>query len=84
MWNSWATKCQNDLSIDGNEVSTDAGDGPVDATLAQLKRYILTVRNCSYIKFATVTEGTDAQATVTVRMTTKEIFLQANRQILTL
>ena len=57
------------LSIEGQEVSTTAtGDGPVDATFNAVKAlYAHTVRLQLYQVHA-VTEGTDAQATVSVRM----------------
>ncbi len=57
------------LSIDGQDVSTTAtGDGPVDATFNAVKAlYPHTVRLQLYQVHA-VTEGTDAQATVSVRM----------------
>ncbi len=57
------------LSIEGQEVSTTAtGDGPVDATFNAVKAlYAYTARLQLYQVHA-VTEGTDAQATVSVRM----------------
>jgi 2-isopropylmalate synthase len=60
------------LAIDGNEVSTDAtGDGPVDATFNAVKALYPHSAKLQLYQVHAVTEGTDAQATVTVRMDDK-------------
>ncbi|MBC7133172.1 MAG: 2-isopropylmalate synthase [Roseovarius sp.] len=60
------------MTIDGREVSTEAtGDGPVDATFNAVKALFPHEARLQLYQVAAVTEGTDAQATVTVRMEEK-------------
>jgi len=57
------------MVIDGKEVSTEAtGDGPVDATFNAVKALFPHEATLQLYQVAAVTEGTDAQATVSVRM----------------
>ena len=57
------------LVIGGQEVSTTAtGDGPVDATFNAVKALYGHKTRLQLYQVHAVTEGTDAQATVTVRM----------------
>ena len=57
------------LSIDGQETSVTAtGDGPVDATFNAVKSLYGHSARLQLYQVHAVTEGTDAQATVTVRM----------------
>ena len=57
------------LSIEGQEVSTTAtGDGPVDATFNAVKALHAHTARLQLYQVHAVTEGTDAQATVSVRM----------------
>ena len=57
------------LSIEGQEVSTTAtGDGPVDATFNAVKALYPHTARLQLYQVHAVTEGTDAQATVSVRM----------------
>ncbi|XAT58924.1 2-isopropylmalate synthase [Rhodobacteraceae bacterium IMCC1335] len=57
------------LSIDGQDVSTTAtGDGPVDATFNAVKSLYPHTARLQLYQVHAVTEGTDAQATVSVRM----------------
>jgi len=57
------------MVIDGREVSTEAtGDGPVDATFNAVKALFPHEARLQLYQVAAVTEGTDAQATVSVRM----------------
>ncbi|MBM9594525.1 2-isopropylmalate synthase [Roseitranquillus sediminis] len=57
------------LSIDGQEHRTTAqGDGPVDATFNAVKALFPHEARLQLYQVHAVTEGTDAQATVTVRM----------------
>ena len=57
------------LVIGGEEVSTTAtGDGPVDATFNAVKALYGHKTRLQLYQVHAVTEGTDAQATVTVRM----------------
>ena len=57
------------LSIEGQEVSTNAtGDGPVDATFNAVKALYAHTARLQLYQVHAVTEGTDAQATVSVRM----------------
>ena len=57
------------LSIDGQDVSTTAtGDGPVDATFNAVKALYAHKARLQLYQVHAVTEGTDAQATVSVRM----------------
>ena len=57
------------LAIDGTEFSTTAhGDGPVDATFNAIKTLHEHNAHLQLYQVHAVTEGTDAQATVSVRM----------------
>jgi 2-isopropylmalate synthase len=57
------------LSIDGVDHSVSAtGDGPVDATFNAVKMLFPHTARLALYNVAAVTEGTDAQATVSVRM----------------
>ena len=57
------------LYIDGQDVSTTAtGDGPVDATFNAVKALYAHKARLQLYQVHAVTEGTDAQATVSVRM----------------
>jgi len=57
------------LDIDGSESSiSTTGDGPVDATFKAIKGLIETKAKLQLYQVSAVTEGTDAQATVTVRL----------------
>ncbi len=57
------------LSIDGTEHRTTAqGDGPVDATFNAVKTLFPHNAHLQLYQVHAVTEGTDAQATVSVRM----------------
>jgi 2-isopropylmalate synthase len=57
------------LSIDGTEHRTTAqGDGPVDATFNAVKELFPHEARLQLYQVHAVTEGTDAQATVSVRM----------------
>jgi len=57
------------LSIEGQDVSTTAtGDGPVDATFNAVKALYPHKARLQLYQVHAVTEGTDAQATVSVRM----------------
>jgi 2-isopropylmalate synthase len=57
------------LEIDGEDVSTTAtGDGPVDATFNAVKALFKHGARLQLYQVNAVTEGTDAQATVSVRM----------------
>ena len=57
------------LSIEGQDVSTTAtGDGPVDATFNAVKALYAHTARLRLYQVHAVTEGTDAQATVSVRM----------------
>jgi 2-isopropylmalate synthase len=57
------------LSIDGEDRSVEAtGDGPVDATFNAIKALVPHEARLQLYQVAAVTEGTDAQATVSVRM----------------
>ena len=57
------------MVIDGVEHSTEAtGDGPVDATFNAVKALFPHEATLQLYQVAAVTEGTDAQATVSVRM----------------
>jgi len=57
------------MEIDGEEQSTEAtGDGPVDATFNAIKNLVPHEARLQLYQVHAVTEGTDAQATVTVRM----------------
>ncbi len=57
------------LSIDGVDHSIDAtGDGPVDAAFNAVKMLVPHHARLQLYQVSAVTEGTDAQATVTVRV----------------
>ncbi len=57
------------MEIDGKEASTEAtGDGPVDATFNAVKTLFPHAARLQLYQVHAVTEGTDAQATVSVRM----------------
>ena len=57
------------LDIDGKEMrTTQTGDGPVDATFNAIKALFPHTARLQLYQVHAVTEGTDAQATVSVRM----------------
>ena len=57
------------LEIDGKEQSVTAqGDGPVDAAFNAVKALVPHTGTLELYQVHAVTEGTDAQATVSVRM----------------
>ncbi len=57
------------MEIDGADVETSAtGDGPVDATFNAVKALFSHSARLQLYQVSAVTEGTDAQATVSVRM----------------
>ncbi len=57
------------LEVDGADVETSAtGDGPVDATFNAVKTIFPHSARLQLYQVSAVTEGTDAQATVSVRM----------------
>ncbi|KQB97462.1 2-isopropylmalate synthase [Loktanella sp. 1ANDIMAR09] len=57
------------MEIDGADVETSAtGDGPVDATFNAVKALFPHGARLQLYQVSAVTEGTDAQATVSVRM----------------
>jgi 2-isopropylmalate synthase len=57
------------LDIDGREHSTEQeGDGPVDASFKCIKALVTHSARLQLYQVAAVTEGTDAQATVSVRL----------------
>ena len=57
------------LKVDGAEKSVTAtGDGPVDATFRAIKEIFPTTATLQLYQVGAVTEGTDAQATVSVRL----------------
>ena len=57
------------LEIDGEDKSVTAtGDGPVDATFKAVKALFPTTARLQLYQVNAVTEGTDAQATVSVRL----------------
>ena len=57
------------LAVDGEEKSTTAtGDGPVDATFNAVKALVPHEVRLQLYRVHAVTEGTDAQATVSVRL----------------
>ncbi len=58
-----------ELEFDGDVVSTTAeGDGPVDATFNAIKALTFDTQHLQLYQVHAVTEGTDAQAEVTVRL----------------
>jgi 2-isopropylmalate synthase len=57
------------MEVDGADVETSAtGDGPVDATFNAVKAIFGHSAHLQLYQVSAVTEGTDAQATVSVRM----------------
>ncbi|QFU08687.1 2-isopropylmalate synthase [Rhodobacteraceae bacterium THAF1] len=57
------------LRVDGEDHQTTAqGDGPVDATFNAIKSLVTHSARLQLYQVSAVTEGTDAQATVTVRL----------------
>ena len=57
------------LEVDGTDVSTTAtGDGPVDAAFNAVKALVAHQARLQLYQVSAVTQGTDAQATVSVRM----------------
>jgi 2-isopropylmalate synthase len=57
------------MEVDGTDVETSAtGDGPVDATFNAVKAIFAHGARLQLYQVSAVTEGTDAQATVSVRM----------------
>ncbi len=57
------------LTIDGAEHSVEAtGDGPVDASFRAVKALVPNAARLALYQVHAVTEGTDAQATVSVRL----------------
>ena len=57
------------MAIDGMEkTATQAGDGPVDATFRAVRELHPNAAHLSLYQVNAVTEGTDAQATVSVRL----------------
>ncbi|GGH35763.1 2-isopropylmalate synthase [Cribrihabitans marinus] len=58
-----------EMEIDGKDVSATAqGDGPVDATFKAVRELHPNTANLQLYQVHAVTEGTDAQATVSVRL----------------
>ena len=57
------------MEVDGEDLATSAtGDGPVDATFNAVKSIFSHGARLQLYQVSAVTEGTDAQATVSVRM----------------
>ena len=57
------------MEVDGKDIETSAtGDGPVDATFNAVKSIFSHSARLQLYQVSAVTEGTDAQATVSVRM----------------
>ncbi|MEO0752142.1 MAG: 2-isopropylmalate synthase [Pseudomonadota bacterium] len=57
------------MTIDGQDkTATETGDGPVDATFRAVRALHPNTARLSLYQVHAVTEGTDAQATVTVRL----------------
>ncbi len=57
------------MSVDGTEgTATQSGDGPVDATFRAVRELFPNAAKLSLYQVHAVTEGTDAQATVSVRL----------------
>lgn len=57
------------MSVDGEEkTATQTGDGPVDATFKAVRQLHPNSAHLSLYQVHAVTEGTDAQATVSVRL----------------
>mgnify|MGYP000671853766 FL=1 len=62
-------KAEMSLSVDGAETSTSqTGDGPVDASFNCIKALVEHTARLQLYQVHAVTEGTDAQATVSVRL----------------
>jgi len=62
-------KAEMSLSVDGTETSTSqTGDGPVDASFNCIKALVEHTARLQLYQVHAVTEGTDAQATVSVRL----------------
>ncbi|PWJ16994.1 2-isopropylmalate synthase [Jannaschia seohaensis] len=62
-------EAQLTLTVDGAPLSSEAkGDGPVDAAFNAVKALVDHSARLQLYQVSAVTEGTDAQATVTVRM----------------
>ncbi|WP_226779133.1 2-isopropylmalate synthase [Oceaniglobus trochenteri] len=62
-------KAELTLTVDGTDHEVTAtGDGPVDATFKAIKQVVSHDARLQLYQVHAVTEGTDAQATVTVRM----------------
>ncbi|SFK85516.1 2-isopropylmalate synthase [Shimia haliotis] len=58
-----------EMEIDGKDVSaTCEGDGPVDATFKAIRENFPNAAHLELYQVSAVTEGTDAQATVSVRL----------------
>lgn len=58
-----------EMEVDGNELSATAeGDGPVDATFKAIRQIHPNTARLQLYQVSAVTEGTDAQATVSVRL----------------
>ncbi|MFW8636514.1 2-isopropylmalate synthase [Cribrihabitans pelagius] len=58
-----------EMEIDGKDVSaTETGDGPVDATFKAIRAIYPNAAHLQLYQVHAVTEGTDAQATVSVRL----------------
>jgi 2-isopropylmalate synthase len=58
-----------DMSVDGTaHKATETGDGPVDATFKAVRAIHPNAAHLQLYQVHAVTEGTDAQATVTVRL----------------
>jgi 2-isopropylmalate synthase len=64
-----APSAQMTLVVDGEERATTAsGDGPVDAIFAAIRQLYPHTASLQLFQVHAVTEGTDAQATVSVRL----------------
>ncbi len=58
-----------EMEVDGQDVTaTSEGDGPVDATFKAIRMIHPNTAHLELYQVSAVTEGTDAQATVTVRL----------------
>jgi 2-isopropylmalate synthase len=68
------------LVVDGSEARTEAtGDGPVDATFNAIKALVPHELRLQLYQVHAVTEGTDAQATVSVRLERTGVSSPASR-----
>ena len=57
------------MEVDGTEISAEAsGDGPVDSCFNAVKKLVPHTAVLQLYQVSAVTEGTDAQATVSVRL----------------